>query len=665
MEYPLPFEIPLPAECTVATTTTRTYNQGQCSRRPCQLSAGECRESWQCCYEVGQTATVLFSCVNSSSLLKGNVIVTCKCQPCNKLQAQIRGTVLSSLDRQPVVLAAIMVGSEIATFTDQRGKFYFELTTHGREVTLLIQEARHRQLEKTLNVHPSLHHQFTVILEYIQTVDSVDKMQHPFHIQLTCNRTVDDNGINASLLFNSQLLVDEGTNDMYSGPGQVLHSVYHAYAPPAFSMPAIHHMVYTDSNGADFAIQAYVIGSLKVVGDNGQPLALRPGHTLTLSLSLKFEKELKNLANLHLFVYSGSESRWLDHGRMSHIGVHRIADELGTWVEVRGRLRKLNPLWAVGFPSRVTCYVRVKALHIQSHQELLGLPVNLQQKDDRLGKMTFYQHTTGSVAGSGACLKSVCSYGGIISVYPEGELTLEALTPSVRYGIIMGDKDQVMFYTTDKSQVTADSMTPFYLSAEACRQNLERRTAYFKYVTYSALSPPLKPTILIPEQPMEKGEFCFIKVSVYDCATFTDVKVLSYRTEQDVLSMNIKIAEPASGVPLVDDCDSTGIAHLRASCVEFACGSEVHVTVQSRPQKGKGQDCRYWSSSSAILWSIPSGHSLTSFHFTDTRKQYSVGLFHGSRRELALMKCYSGRNDMPGNTMDPYTGSAVTFICQL
>ena len=32
-EVPLPFEIPLPMECTVAGTNARSYNQGQCSRK--------------------------------------------------------------------------------------------------------------------------------------------------------------------------------------------------------------------------------------------------------------------------------------------------------------------------------------------------------------------------------------------------------------------------------------------------------------------------------------------------------------------------------------------------------------------------------------------------------------------------------------------------------
>ena len=174
-ELPLPFEIPLPMECTVAGTNARSYNQGQCSRRHCRTTTGECAQSWKCCYEVDQISLVKFACSDSDNFLQGSVIVMCRYQVCDKLHARIRGQVLSSLDRKPVVLATIMIRSEIATFTDQGGRFFFELTTSNRKVTFLFQEARHQHLEMTLNIHPSLAHELTVILKYIQLVEPVDK----------------------------------------------------------------------------------------------------------------------------------------------------------------------------------------------------------------------------------------------------------------------------------------------------------------------------------------------------------------------------------------------------------------------------------------------------------------------------------------------------------
>ena len=672
LEIPLVFEVPLPAECTVAGTNSRSYNQGQCSRKPCQTSKGECASSLQCCFEVATTSSVKFTCSDSKKQLKGSVVVMCKCQPCSKLHAQIKGRVLSSLDKTPIVLAAIMVGSEIATFSDQEGRFFFELTTGNREVTLLMQEARHKQLQITINIHPSLSHDITIILEYVQSIQSVDKLQHAFRVQLSDNLTMDQYGIDASLRFEEESLVHGSTSELYVGPGEVLHSLYHDGNQPDFTMPAIHHMVYKDSKGADFTIQSFLIGSLRVLDDDGQSLILRSGVPLVLSLSLKFDRTIGyvDVANLHLFVYSDLQSRWLDHGRMNTIQIEPISKELGMWVTLRGRLRELNPMWAVGFPSRVTCYTKSRAFHKQSNQELVGLSINLKQSDEKLGRATFYQHTTQTVAGIGACLKSVCQYGGMISTLPENKMVLEAVAPTVENGIIMGKNDQIMFYTTTRSQVLIDGRTPYYVSQEACMRTLEKTTAYFKFVTYSAITPPLKPSILLSSvdenTATTQQEYCFIKVTVYDCATFTDVKVLSYASENELLSLHFDIAEPPNGAPLLDSCDTTGISQLRASCVEFTCNSDVHVTVQSRPQETKSRDCRYWSSSaSSIPWTVPSGHRLASFNFKDTGTRYSGGLYHASTRELALMKCYSGSNVEPENIINPYRGTAVTFTCQL
>ena len=96
-------------------------------RKHCRTATGECSQSWKCCYEVDQISLVKFACADSDNFLQGSVIVMCKCQVCDKLHAQIRGQVLSSLDRNPVVLATIMIGSEIAAFTDQGGRVFFDL----------------------------------------------------------------------------------------------------------------------------------------------------------------------------------------------------------------------------------------------------------------------------------------------------------------------------------------------------------------------------------------------------------------------------------------------------------------------------------------------------------------------------------------------------------
>ena len=672
-ELPLPFEIPLPMECTVAGTNARSYNQGQCSRKHCRTVTGECAQSWKCCYEVDQISLVKFACSDSDNFLQGSVIVMCRCQICDKLHARIRGQVLSSLDRKPVVLATIMIGSEIATFTDQGGRFFFELTTSNRKVTLLFQEARHQHLEMTLNIHPSLAHELTVILEYIQLVEPVDKIHQGFGVLLASNITEEDNGIKGLLKFPSVSLVNPESIEVYYGPGQVLHSLYTVANKPQFSMPAVQQMIYKDSQGAEFSIQAYVIGSLKVVDENGRPLALRSGTPLPLTLSLKFDTHVKSssVLNLHLFAYSESKSHWLDHGRLQLMSIDPLEDEIGSWVRFQGKLRELNPYWAVGFPVRVTCYIKSRVFHNHHYQELVGLSANLEQSDDKLGRATFYHYSTKTSPGSGACLRGVCSIGGMVTISAESNAVINAIPPSIQNGIIMGNKDQIVFYTTQKSQIVYDGRTPFYTTEQACMQNLLRNSAYFRFLTNSSVPAPVKPSILttfessgsVNQKDGQKENYCFLKVAVYDCASFTDVKVLSYSTtsERQLLSMNFDIATSHA---TIDSCLTSQIAQLRASCVEFACGSDVHVTVQSRHGQTETKDCRYWSSSSNIPWNRPPSHNLTSFHFVDTGLHYSGGVFQSSSRDLARMRCNSGDNEEPGSMIDPYKGTAVTFTCQ-
>ena len=227
-------------------------------------------------------------------------------------------------------------------------------------MTLLFQEARHQQLEMTINIHPSLAHELTVILEYIKFVEPMDKVHQGFGVSLTSNVTEEEYGIKALLRFPPGSLVDPQSDEVYYSPGQVLHSLYTVANKPQFTMPAVQQMIYKDSQGAEFSIQACVIGSLKVVDENGHPLALRLGTPLPLTMSLKFDTRVKSssVLNLHLFAYSDSKSRWLDHGRLQLMSIDQLEDEIGSWVRFQGKLRELNPYWAIGFPVRVTCYIK-------------------------------------------------------------------------------------------------------------------------------------------------------------------------------------------------------------------------------------------------------------------------------------------------------------------
>ena len=130
---------------------------------------------------------------------------------------------------------------------ESEARFFFELTTNNREVTLLFQEAGHQNLEMVINIHPSLAHELTVILEYIQFVEPVDKIYQGFGVSLASNVTEEEYGIKALLKFPPGSLVNPESNEVYYGPGQVLHSLYTVANKPQFTMPAVQQMIYKDS----------------------------------------------------------------------------------------------------------------------------------------------------------------------------------------------------------------------------------------------------------------------------------------------------------------------------------------------------------------------------------------------------------------------------------
>ena len=626
--------------------------------------------SKQCCFEVGQTANVEFTCSDSSSSHHGHVIVMCHCQPCSELHAEVRGKVLSSLRREPVVLAAVVIGSEIATFTDQDGSFSFETLTPTSELTLIFQESKHRKQKKKIQVRPSVIHELNILLEYIEIVENEQKMEAGFDSKLTPNTTTELYGIDGFLHFPPDAFTYPGTEEAYRGSGKVLHSLYCTDKWPSFSTPALDHLVYVDSRGAEFSIQSLVIGSLNAVGEGGEHLELQIGAPIVVTVSLRMDANVASsrLNFLHLFSYSQGQSRWLDHGRMTVI--RDSSDKAGGsyWVTLQGKLRQLDPLWIVGYPLRLSCWVKTQVFQNSRHQEeLIGIEMNLQQSDNHLGKGSFYQHTTPTLAGIGACLKSVCSIGGILSPKPNSGTVFEAVTPSIVNGIIMGNKDQIMIYTIEKQYVGINGRHPFYPSEEACLQHSGTRSGHFRFVTNTQNQIQTRPTILLTQAAVEKqtSEFCYLKVAILDCAAYSDVKVITYGPTGEILSVNFEIASTLGDITPQDSCAGDRVAQLKASCVDFTCSSSVHVSAQSRLERRQTKFCRYWSSTSSIPWIIPASHNLTSFHFVDQGINYDHGhgIYRSISKEVALMKCYSGSQNEPSNIMDPYRGAAVTFTC--
>ena len=583
-----------------------------------------------------------------------------------------------------------MIADEIATFTDQSGHFYFQLTTSNRKVTLSFQESMHRQVQVAVDIQHSSSSEVVVIMEHIETIQRIDRLQDGLFVQLNDQEVVETHGVNVSLSMPPNSLVTSRTFSNYIGSGHVLHSLYHTGVKPEFTSMGLRRMIYRDSKGADFTIQSFLIGSLEIVNDMGHPLTLKQGRVLTLSITLKFEGLVlkEQLSNIHLFTYLDSESRWLDFGKLLVVSISSSPDELETWVIFIGKLRILGSLWSIGLPVRVSCYVKTRVFQSETDKEQLGQTVSVEQSDQGFKRPTYYHYSAPTTAGAGACLKSVCALGGLISlsdtISGADYVTIEATPPSVSTGVVMGNSDQIMFYLLDKSQIGVSGDTPYYLTEEACVQGTRAKTGYFEFTQNSSSPSIVVPSLLSPLHHPEAvsnsdtpKEYCFVKVAIYDCALYSDVKALSYNSEDHsvLVSMHTDTVVPLSAKDSRQAatgyaCQSYSVVQLRASCVEYTCGSEVHVTVNSRESDDTAvnlepKTCRYWSSNSNVPWSLHPSSNMKVFHFVDRAGMYDNGLYHShTSRDLALMQCKSGDIEEPSNIIDPYKGAAVTFTCQ-
>lgn len=703
VESPLPYALPLPSECKVPGTTNsaHSYNQGQCSRQPCQTSTGPCSLFWHCCFEVGQVSALPLSCSDSSRSLYGTVIVTCECQPCEKQQAHIQGQVFSSRGPQePVILAAVLLGNEIVTFTDQRGRFAFDLMTIEGGVSLLIQEVHHRPVEVDIDLRPSLTPDVVVTMEYVQKVMFVEKMQLGWVMAAPDDAEVSESaGINVSISMSPHSLMTPGSYEEYTGSGHILHSLYHMDLRPDFTSAALQSMIYHDSKNVHFSIQSHVMGSIRAMGETGKLIQLKPGHKLTVKVAIRFDVTVKEseVEGLHMFSYSDEGVRWIDHGRVMISSIQR--QDYRTWVTLQNSLREVNTLWAVGFPSRVSCYIKSKVSHLLTKQPQVGISLQLEQSMMNLDRPSFYFASARTIPGEGVCLKAVCELGGMIYISDTAvgkEVYKMAVSPSTEHAVIMGDQDEVLFYNVDRNGVSEGPATPYYPSEEECMAGGDGEvTGSFDFFINTSLSQHIPvPPVLTPVAAAREGEdhhsgsstdsagHCYIKVSVYNCADYTDIQVLSYSPHNHslLLSMSLEtVAPPASQQtqPSRESCLEADVMKLRAACLKYNCGSDVHVSAASRsPEELQkpavnftraGQSCRYWSSHSSLTNRMHVSQDLTSFHVLlgdeAVLEVSNGGLYSAVSDELAVLQCRAGEATRPAREMQHQRGTAVTFIC--
>lgn len=533
-------------------------------------------------------------------------------------------------------------------------------------------------LRTTVNIRHSKSPEVNVVMERIQDTLTMETLQLGTEVTLN-NDKMENVAVVLKILPRS--LVEKDTQAVYEGSGQLLYSLYNDKDRPEFTSDALNQMVYTDSKGVEFSLQAYVICSMEIVGESGH-LSLRKGLALNIRVQLSFDMNIDGaqVLNLHLFVYSKSKSRWTDKGKVGVATIQRSDDGYGSIVMVQQTLHDdVNSLWAIARPARITCYVKAMVTSEYTRKELLDSTLSLLQSDTTLSTPTYYQYTALTSPGVGGCLRAVCMLGGTVRVLVSRNDRIAAVPPSVDVGMVMGDKEQIVFYDTSEGNPV---QTPYYQSETECQLSPK---LYFEFTSNQTVLntfiqpvqlPLMKQQNLTPSLTNQKN-FCFAKVSVYDCAPLTEIKVLSYSSfdHQQLLSMHTAVVMGTDGK---NTCQSAEVVSVRGSCVEFTCGSDIHVTVQSQnhyatyslestsaeTRSGHSVDCRYWSSNRNIPSNQHPSENMKSFHLSDVKSlPTSSGVYRSSNAQLALLQCRSGNAQAPASIMDPGTGVAVTFTC--
>ena len=614
---------------------------------------------------------IKLQCANSTQLLERHVIHECGCKLCSNQMVTVEGRVVTSPDDKPVVLAAFMLDSEVLGMSDEVGKFHFVVSSMQDTSQVTVIEPQHKPATIKLHMDSfSSSYELLIVLEKISGEEVVSDVMKGFQLQLEDNK-VDESSVfssKASLTVPAKALTTS-TGALYTGSGKVLHSIYRPSEPPSFQSAAIQDMTYKKENGEYGVIKALVLGSVSIVDETGRLLQVKEGSEIKIEVHFQFDTTatLEEVNKIHLFSFSQS---WTDHGKV-------VVEDKGSLhrgrrlYSIEGKMNGIGGFWAMGLPQSLGCYVRARVFHGNSYNdEIEGIRVTLEQASEEFGHKTFYRYVGRTGRGKGVCLKSSCEEGGtIIAMKDNGEWAYPK-SPSIRHGIVMDNRPELLTYYITKQSVSSYGNTPYYGSEEECLAG----TSNSSYLRFSMVtrSLPTRPLVMTANKPTKDLPFCFVKVAVDDCLLYTDIYSLSFDkdTRQLLDSYNVIATEPDRRVRS-DDCYSDDVTKHRAACVQYVCGHTVHISVQNRPQFASRKDCKYLShSTSAPRNDLQSTETNTVYSFLDNGEQYSThhlntGLYRGNNKELTLLKCLAGDEQRPSQRISHTDGVAVTFTCQV
>jgi len=415
----------------------------------------------------------------------------------------VEGRVVASPNQGPVVLAAFMLDSEVLGMSDEDGHFSFVVSSMQDTCKVTVVEPQHKPTTIELHMDTlSSSYELLITLERISGEVVVSDVMAGFQLQLENSKTVTDKaGIfssRASLTVPPKVLITS-SGMLYSGSGKVLHSIYKPSEPPSFDSPALQDMTYKLDNQL-YAIKALVLGSVSIVDDTGRLLSVKQGSEVKIEVHFQFDTTatLEEVNKIHLFSFSEEESSWTDHGEVL-VEDKRLLVGGRRLYSIEGKMKWIGSFWAMGLPQPLSCYVKVKVLHENTSNELEGIRVTLEQSNEELGHKTFYRYADRTRQSQGICLKSSCSEGGTILATKDNGEWAYPKSPSIRHGIIMDNRPELLTYYITDTSVDSHGNTPYYRSEQECLQgNLD--TSYFEF-NMETQSFPSQPVVMTVPQP--------------------------------------------------------------------------------------------------------------------------------------------------------------------
>ena len=644
----------LPDGCKLADGGRPSLKRAVCLEDACSCPSD--KNSLQgCCLVPGNKSRITFYCSLTKSKLSQDIVVSCDCVPCQEREVGLKGSVISSSNSLPIPLASFMVQDKVVGITDMDGRFEFSFKTKRRSLKVVIVEPGHKQGE--IEVAPG-HQQVQIVLEKLQNRIHCSAMEKSFTAVLASW-----GGTSVTLDISELAFTQGDSQELYRGPGSILHAVYQTARPPNFYTKALNNMVYIDTKGVSFGIESVLMGSLDIISDQGFKLSIHPGSHVTIVVNITSNEEpsVNELSKLHLYTCNtalGILQCWRDLGPIKVFSVD------GRVAVLVAFLRFSSDFWAIGLPVRSDCFVKVIGVETGTRIRIPGLQVIMEQNNVFEGYPTFSRQTEMTLA-NGTCIRTGCSGGGTITAQ-----SAETTNVSIDHGVTWSSNAaQIKFYISEFYNSKTNTFSPYYRNRGECERAPFSQETAFLFI----LEPPphAQEEILLQDatakdQPQTPNKrYCYVKVAIDDCLPLTDVQTFSISRDGTGV-IHTSVAKNHQNAMNTDNCYSDVVTSLQSACVEFTCESEVKITVKNRPKYAQSKFCRFVGTS--LLFPSSTQHSNEEYHFVDwsTHSQVNsdTGLYSSKSQQLALMMCLSGSGSHPGVVMDHQNGYGVIFTCQ-